>query len=350
MDDSTKEEQKGGTSLNEQELQGLETILGRTIAFEQYRSFAQKLERISQTKFSRKNQRRLSDIESEAKAWLDTVQSAEAAGVLNPSYRLLLTLCPIERVHDERCLGGLYESDLCDIKADLDAIREREGPDDDEDWRIGDGPEDWEELQQQYSGVLDRKFEEALREYGLDDIADLYHSGQEANDARREQGRRLALGEISETEQINGAQKLLEVEAEECAKAGAYYAATVMMGSALEAALLFTCFKRLDEALSARDRLPKCEQPDRRNPKRWRFSELACIANEAGWLPDFLVEDRRVSSRSLVETLRNLRNLAHPSRHSKDAIYRDIKSEYANARAAYSLLKRHLAESGDEIL
>ena len=213
MDDSTKEEQKGGTSLNEQELQGLETILRRTIAFEQYRSFAQKLERISQTKFSRKNQRRLSDIESEAKAWLDTVQSAEAAGVLNPSYRLLLTLCPIERVHDERCLGGLYESDLCDIKADLDAIREREGPDDDEDWRIGDGPEDWEQLQKQYSGVLDRKFEETLREYGLDDIADLYNMDREAYEAQREAGRRMALGVISETEQIHAVKKRLEVEA-----------------------------------------------------------------------------------------------------------------------------------------
>ena len=189
MDDSTTEGQKDGTSLSEQESHGLETILGRTIAFEQYRSFAQKLERISQTKSSRKNQRRLSDVEAEAEAeakvWLDTVGSAEAAGVLNPSYRFLLTLCPIERVHDKRCLGGLYESDLCDIKAGIDAIREREGLDDDEYWPIGEGPEDWEELEEQYSEVLDRKFEETLGEYGLDDIADLYQSDQEAYDARR---------------------------------------------------------------------------------------------------------------------------------------------------------------------
>ena len=157
----------------------------RTIAFEQYQGFAQELQRISQTKDSRKNQRRLSDVEAEAKVWLDTVGSAEAAGVLNPSYRFLLTLCPIERVHDERCLGGLYESDLCDIKAGIDAIREREGLDHDEYWPIGEGPEDWEELEEQYSEVLDRKFEETLGEYGLDDIADLYQSDQEAYDARR---------------------------------------------------------------------------------------------------------------------------------------------------------------------
>ena len=154
MDDSTKEEQKGGTSLNEQELQGLETILRRTIAFEQYRSFAQKLERISQTKYSRKNLRCLSDIEAEAKVWLETVEWAEAAGRLDPSCRFLLRLYPIERVHEERLLDGLYESDLGEINAGMEAIRKREGLDDDEYWPIGEGPEDWEELEQRYSGVL----------------------------------------------------------------------------------------------------------------------------------------------------------------------------------------------------
>ena len=348
MDDSTEKDQNNSESLTEREMRGLETILRRTIAFEQYQGFAQELQRISQTKDSRNNQRRLSAVEAEAKVWLDTVRCAEAAGVLNPSYRFLFTLYPIERVHDERWLGGLYESNLCEIKAGIEAIREREGLDDDEYWPIGEGPEDWEELEEQYSEVLDRKFEETLREFGLHEIADLYQMDREAFDAQREQGRRLALGEISETEQVYAAQKLLEVEAEKCAKVGAFYAATVMIGSALEAALLFACLKHLDEALSARDRLPKCERPDRKNPKRWRFAELARIATEAGWLPDFVVGDRRVCSRSLVETLRSLRNLAHPSRHLTDAINRDIRSEYANARAAYNLLVRYLAGHADE--
>lgn len=348
MDDSTKDDRRDGTSLNENELQALETILRRSIAFEQFRSFAQELQRISKTRYSRKNLRRLTNVEADAKVWLDTIRFAEAAGVLEPSYRFLLTLYPIERVHTERWVGGWYESDLCDIKAGIDAIRKREGLDDDEDWPLGEGPEDRDELEQQYSEVLERKFEETLREFGLHEIADLYHLDREAFDARREQGRRLSVGNISETEQIYAAQKVLETEAEECAKAGAYYAATVMIGSALEAALLFACLTRTDEALSARDRLPKSERPDRENPKRWRFVELARIATEAGWLPDFVICDRRVSSQSLVETLRSLRNLAHPSRHLSDAVNRDIKSEYDNAQAAYNLIKRHLAESGGE--
>lgn len=122
-----------------------------------------------------------------------------------------------------------------------------------------------------------------------------------------------------------------------------------MIGSALEAALLFACLTRIDEALAARDQLPKSERPNRKKPMRWRFSELARIATEAGWLPDYVIGDRRVSSRSLVDTLRNLRNLAHPSRHLTDAVFRDIRGEYEHAQAAYNLLKRHLAESGEEI-
>lgn len=184
MDESNKEDRKDGTSFSEQDLQDLKMIVRRTIAFEQFRGTAQKLQ-IFKTKDSETKQRRVSDVEAEAKVWLENVGWAEAAGILDPNYRFLLTLYPIERLHDERWFGGLYESDLCEINADIDAIREREGLDDDEYWPIGEGPEDWEELHQEYSGVLDRKFEETLREFGLHEVADLYQMDREAFDAKR---------------------------------------------------------------------------------------------------------------------------------------------------------------------
>ena len=348
MNDSTKDDQKDGATLTEQEMQGLWTILRGSWAFEQFQGCTRKLQGISHTKGPRKNQRCLSDIEAEVTVWLEAVIWAEAAGRLDPSFRFVLRLFPIERVHEERLLGGLYESDLGEIEAGMEAIRKREGLDDDEYWPIGEGPEDLEELEQQYSGVLDRKLEETLREYGLDDIADLYHMDREAYDARREQGRRLAFEEISQEEQIQTVQERLESEAEVCANGRAYYAATVMIGSAMEAALLSACLKHLDRVLSVRDRLPKSERPNGKNPKRWRLVELTRIASEAGWLPEFTVGDRSVSSRTHVASLRGLRNLVHPSRHLTDAINRDMESGYANSRAAYNLLKRHLAESGEK--
>ena len=350
MDDSTKEEQTDGGSLTDQEIQALETILRSFWAFEQFQGCAHELHRISQTEVSSNKQRCLSDIEAEAKVWLETVEWAEAAGRLDPSCRFLLRLYPIERVHEERLLDGLYESDLGEINAGMEAIRKREGLDDDEYWPIGEGPDDLEKLEQQYEKVTERKFEETLREYGLDDIADLYCQDRKSYDAQREQGRQLAHVEKSEVEQLYAVQKRFEDEAEKCAKGGAYYAATVMIGSAMEAALLSACLKHLDHVLYVLDRMSNSERPRRENPKRWSLVDLERVAAAAGWLPDFVVGDRRVSSRSLVDELRSLRNLAHPAKHLSDPLSLDVESEYTKARAAYNLLERYLAGPPNEPL
>ena len=230
----------------------------------------------------------------------------------------------------------------------MEAICKREGLNDDEYWPIGEGPDDLEKLEQQYEKVTERKFEETLREYGLDDIADQYCQDRKSYDVQREQGRQLAHVEESDVEQLYAVQKRFEDEAEKCAKGGAYYAATVMIGSAMEAALLSACLKHLDHVMYVRDLMSKSERPRRENPKRWSLVDLERVAAAAGWLPDFVVGDRRVSSRSLVDELRSLRNLAHPSLHLTDAINRDMESKYAIARAAYNLLKRYLAEPASD--
>ena len=117
MDDSTEEDQTDGGSLTDQEIQGLETILKSFWAFEQFQGCAHELQRISETEVPRRNQRCLSDIEAEAKVWLDTVKWAKAAGLFDPSYRFQLRVVAVERVHDRRLMDGLYESDLGDIDA-----------------------------------------------------------------------------------------------------------------------------------------------------------------------------------------------------------------------------------------
>ena len=137
--------------------------------------------------------------------------------------------------------------------------------------------------------------------------------------------------------------KQFEAEAEICAEGGAYHAAAVMIGSAIEAALLFACLNRPDDALNARGRLPDAERSKRPNPKSWALSELVIVANEARWLPDFEVADQMLRSRQLLDMMRNLRNLVHPGRHLSSKRTADIKSAYTNARAAYILLKWHLA-------
>lgn len=301
------------------------------------------LHRISKIGAANAPERDLASIEAEARAWLDTVDSAETAGRLEPSHRFLLRAWTVERVHDRRTMDGFY-SELADISARMDAISEREGLHEDEYWPIGQGPEDWEELSEQYSQVLDEKFEETLREYGLVDMANLYCQDREAYDARREEGRRLVVEDIPELEQLGVVQQQFEKEAEICADSGAYHAAAIMIGAAIETALLLACLNHRDEALNARHRLPSGRRPKGESPKKWRLEDLVRVADEAGWLPNFEVEDGTLSTRSLLDMTRHLRNLVHPVRHLSSRKFPDVERMYANAHAVYILLERHLPE------
>ena len=343
MEDSTETRQTGGTELPKQVWQALNNLRARCRAWDQFQEHAHELKRITDNQLQKPLDSDLFKVETAAQVWLNAAESAETAGVFASSYCFLLRVYAVERVYESRCSGGLYNADLAGIKARMDAISHREGLTDDEYWPIGQGPKDWEELADQYSQVLDGKFEEALREYGLNDIADLYHMDRESYNALREQGRRLSFEDIPKLEQLSALQKQFEAEAEICAKGGAYHAAGVMIGSAMEAALLFTCLNHRDDALNARDRLPDGKRPKRTNPESWKLHELVMVADEAGWLPDFEVAEGTIRSRRLLDMMRFLRNLVHPACHLSDKKIAEIKCEYTSAQAAYTLLKGHLA-------
>ena len=57
----------------------------------------------------------------------------------------------------------MYNSELDGINAGIEAIRKREGLHEDEDWPIGEGPDDYMELNEQFSQVMVAKFEETLK-------------------------------------------------------------------------------------------------------------------------------------------------------------------------------------------
>ena len=340
MSDSAKTRRTGGTRLPEPVSHALNTILSSCRAWFQFQEYAHELLRITDNRLQNALERDLSEVETTTPVWLDTVGLAETAGALAPSYCFLLRVYAVELVHDRRWMDGLYKADLAGIAARMDAIRHREGLNDDEFWSIGQGPGDWQELEDQYSQIVDTKFEDALREYGLDDIANLYRMDRESYDARREEGRRLAIEDVPELERVSALQSQFEAEAEICAEGGAYHAAAIMIGSAIEAALLFACLNRRDSALNARNRLH--ERPKSADPTRWHLRELVMVAHEAGWLPDFEVPDGTLSSRSLLDMIRDLRNLVHPGRHLSDRRIAEVKDAHAHARAAYILLSWHL--------
>ena len=176
-------------------------------------------------------------------------------------------------------------------------------------------------------------------------MADLYSNNREVYDANREKGRRIVFQDIPDREILESLQEQFAKEAEGCASCGAFHAAAAMIGSAVESSLLNACLKHNEIALEAKKRLSKEKRPPTNNPKDWGLGHLANVADEAGWLPRFIIEDVEIlSASSLIKKIKRLRNLVHPARHLSNKNVLDVKGSYDVARASYLLLRRLLNE------
>ena len=324
--------------LPEHVRQAMKDLVVSAIAWGQFRERAQ-------TFGQQVGLRRTSGVdEDETKAWIEILDLAEVAGALDSATRFLLRSMAIERLHEERSVAGVYK-ELEDITSQIQAIEKREGLGDLEYWPIGEGPEDWNQLSNQYDKISDVKFEETLREFGLEEMADLYHVDRKAYDDHREQGRAIVFSKAPDLNKLSFVQKHFESESDACAKVGAYLAASVMIGAAIEAALLFACLNDPGATSSARAKLSKEAKPKGSDPKRWNLKSLIEIALAAGWLPDSKIGDIILRSEHLIDMMRELRNSVHPSRHLSLGGVTDFKHAFRDSRAAYVLLKWHLARS-----
>src|SRR5205085_5356705 len=95
-------------------------------------------------------------------------------------------------------------------------------------------------------------------------------------------------------------------EAEVCGEAGAFHAACLMIGLALEAMLLGTALT-VEEILRAQRMWPKGGPPE-----RWSLKKLGSLAARAGWFPDARFAEA-------IERIQRLRNFAaHPGAHVRE--------------------------------
>ena len=282
--------------------------------------------------------------EAEIKGLLEVLDRAGAAGDRDPNALFLFRSAAIERLHSERVTSGLYK-ELEDISSQMRIIEEREGPDEFMSWSEGEAAEEWYQLDNQYDEILDVKFEETLREVGLEDMADLYHVDRRAYDARREQGEVLVNCKTPDLYKLSSVQKHFESEADACVQAGAYLAASVMLGGAIEAALLFACLNDPGATRVARAKLGR-KKTERQDPKRWTLKHLVNVAFSAGWLPNFETDDFVLVSEPVADAIREFRNAVHPSRHLRPGGGRYCKYAFRKARAAYVILDWQLAKRG----
>ncbi|MCY4001361.1 MAG: hypothetical protein OXF84_11225 [Bacteroidetes bacterium] len=176
-------------------------------------------------------------------------------------------------------------------------------------------------------------------------MAELYLSDREAYEASREQGGMIVFSKKPDLDKLSYVQKYFESESDACTKSGAYLAASVMIGAAIETALLFACMNNPNATMAARDKLSKKLRPKSTDPKRWSLKNLIDIAFVAGWLPDSKIDGSVFDPKYLTSMIREHRNSVHPSRHLLPSGLKSFQHAYNESRAAYVLLKWCLARS-----
>ncbi len=278
------------------------------------------------------------DTAEATRAWVALAQTMLVAGKITASESLLFSTFAVEAVHTKRWLDHAYP-EIEQLSASINEIERAEGLTPEQYWLKGDGPGEHQRLNEVYSEALDERFAETLIEFGLTDLAAFWRDDRAEYDRRREIGRRAAFEKADHRTAVSASIAVYEGEALRSASAGAFYAASVMLGGAAEARLLEALLSRPDEAQTALSSLPRAQKPRNADPLHWSLEHMVAVADAAGWLG--AIEDGEVGANvsPWLLAVRDLRNLLHPGRHARDKPHAIIGSEeYVDAKFGYAAL------------
>ncbi len=142
-------------------------------------------------------------------------------------------------------------------------------------------------------------------------------------------------------------------EAYKCAKAGACLAGCVLLASALEAALMAMaqCFQKEVSCFVSSSHAKELSRP----MKDWGLSQLLLVARQLKWLPatgddTAKLDPDKADVGDLVEVVRMVRNLVHPTIYKRDypgqkITYRELSVTFQILDVACSSLSDRLNES-----
>ncbi len=142
-------------------------------------------------------------------------------------------------------------------------------------------------------------------------------------------------------------------EAQVCAEAGGYLAACVMLGAALEGALVSMAeLKALRPDIEKSSEAVRDKNGDLVPPENWPFRKLLALAKELNWLPAKLPPDEDIDLHEalergdvgdFVEYVKEVRNLVHPGKYARE--YPDVSigdKHYEDCYTVFGLSIRHL--------
>jgi hypothetical protein len=251
---------------------------------------------------------------------------------------------PVEGYHDER-----MHVELEPIMQKIREIEKKHGLKEDEYWPIGEGPKEYIKLNKKWEEAYHSKFIKILREFSLDDIADMMLNDEDKFDQLRERGRRAVFHRNETVPVIRDIVVRYEEDARRAASVNAYSAAVTSLGAAIEGLLILRCLKSPSKANRIAGQLPARIRPRasfRSDPTMWHFETLIEVCFKAGWLPSFETSTARFNSAGLAHVIRLLRNHVHPGRHFRERPWSEMDNrDFNDAEAIYTVLFKALEKT-----
>jgi hypothetical protein len=96
--------------------------------------------------------------------------------------------------------GSKHDPELLRIYDEIDQIKRDHGLGEDEDWLVGEGPEEWTALNERWNARADEIVDAALRAAGSADVADLRKNDPNRYDERVDKGRLELWNDASDEE------------------------------------------------------------------------------------------------------------------------------------------------------
>lgn len=282
----------------------------------------------------------LEELKKRAVFYVKLSEHSHSAGLSSQADFLFHQYHAIETlIHEPRWMAGFYSDELSPIEKKMKSIEMEHGLKDEEYWRKGDAPAEYQNLEREYSDVLDANLENLVKEYASEKTLTMYLSDKVKFEAEVELGRK-SIFHKSEVQRLTELVQIYEQESEICSNVGVYFSAAILLATALEATLIILC---LENRLIVRDTLGRMGLTGRKvkskNPVDWRLDRLIEVCDNAKLLHNLEIQELVFSSKDIGHALRQSRNLVHPGRYIKSNASLSFGAEqFKDIKVAYILI------------
>ncbi len=282
-------------------------------------------------------------LEDRAKLYIKIAQARYAAGDIS-EHELTFHRCySIEvQIHEARCSNGAYDSILKPISEKMRAVEKSYGLSDDEYWPLSEAPEEYLELSREYDLTMEHKLLEAFCEFEAEDLRDLYLNDPNKFYKLHDAGR-VAIFQKNEKAKFKSVAIYYENEARAAEEVGAFLAASVMLGSAIETRLILTCLENDEHVRKTLDNLGLTNRILKsKNPITWTLETLIKVCSTAGWIPNYDTGEYIFSGDAMIKFLKSSRNQVHPKIKLKNKGLVVGEEQFKDIKYAHQLLSSTL--------